>query len=85
MHCLIGLCVSLLSLSANRDRRAAPVREPTQELIEELEGDNVYWKASELKEMSNENFLATVETLGSVTNYSEDQLAVLSKKATEVQ
>lgn len=61
------------------------LREPTENLIQELGMDNVYWSAGELDKMSNSTFLATVEILGEIPNYSADQLAVLSRKATEVQ
>lgn len=59
--------------------------EPTQQRIEELGMKNVYWTAAELDIMSKDTFNATVEILGAIPDYSADQLAVLSKKATEVQ
>lgn len=54
-------------------------------MIEELGMGNVYWTAAQLDQMSAETFLATVETLGAISDYRADQLAVLSKKATQVQ
>ncbi|XP_068591549.1 otoancorin isoform X2 [Cebidichthys violaceus] len=57
---------------------------PTVALIEKLGMYNVYWKPTQLAQMSNKNFLAALETLGAVSDYEADQLAVLSKKATEV-
>lgn len=53
------------------------------EVIEELGMDNVYWTAAQLDQMSAETFLATLETLGAVSGYNADQLAIL-KKATKV-
>ncbi|XP_037640501.1 otoancorin isoform X2 [Sebastes umbrosus] len=55
----------------------------TVELIEKVGKDNVYWTVDQLAGMSNKTFLATLETLGAITDYSADQLAVLSKKAVE--
>ncbi|XP_030249655.1 otoancorin isoform X1 [Sparus aurata] len=57
---------------------------PTVELIEELEMFNVQWTPDKLDTLSAETFRDTVETLGSVDNYSTDQLAVLSDKAAKV-
>ncbi|XP_036929963.1 otoancorin isoform X2 [Acanthopagrus latus] len=57
---------------------------PTVELIEELEMLNVQWTPGELDQMSAKTFRDMVETLGSVDNYSADQLAVLSDKAVKV-
>lgn len=54
------------------------------ELIEELERDNVYWTAEQFDQMSTATFIATVETLGNVPDFTSDQLAILSKKAREV-
>ncbi|XP_070822799.1 otoancorin-like [Chaetodon trifascialis] len=56
---------------------------PTAEVIEELGQGNVYWTFAELDRMSTQTFLDTEETLGIVSDYSTDQLAVLSRKATE--
>ncbi|KAI3360495.1 hypothetical protein L3Q82_002382 [Scortum barcoo] len=56
---------------------------PTVELIEELGMNNVYWTAAQLETMSESTFLATVEILGNIPDYSAEQLAVLSKKATK--
>ncbi|XP_051261887.1 otoancorin isoform X2 [Dicentrarchus labrax] len=67
--------------SSNSGTDSAKV--PSVELIEELGMDNIYWTAAQLDQMSTETFLATVETLGKIPDYSADQLAVLSKKATE--
>ncbi|XP_056236500.1 otoancorin [Seriola aureovittata] len=58
-------------------------RTPTVEMIEELGMANVYWLAPELDRMSKDTFLATVEILGAIPDYSADQLDVLSKKAIE--
>uniref|UniRef100_A0A3B4Y8Y5 Otoancorin n=1 Tax=Seriola lalandi dorsalis TaxID=1841481 RepID=A0A3B4Y8Y5_SERLL len=58
-------------------------RTPTVEMIEELGMANVYWLAPELDRMSKNTFLATVEILGAIPDYSADQLDVLSKKAIE--
>ncbi|KAM8870252.1 otoancorin isoform 2-T2 [Spinachia spinachia] len=58
-------------------------KEITVDLIEELGKDNVYWTHTQLAGMSNETFLTALETLGAVSDYRADQLAVLSKRATE--
>lgn len=76
------LSLSLLSLTANS---GSSTLVPTVEQIEELEMFNVQWTPDELDRMSAETFRDTVETLGSVNNYSTDQLAVLSDKAAKVE
>ena len=58
--------------------------EPTVELIEELAEDNDLWTPQQLQLMSTETFMATKETLRSITDYSSDQLVVLKGKAVEV-
>ncbi|XP_041799048.1 otoancorin isoform X2 [Chelmon rostratus] len=73
--------VTDISSSSNSSTVSAKV--PTVELIEELGKGNVYWTPAELDRMSTQTFLATVETLGIISDYSADQLAVLSKKATK--
>ncbi|XP_067365180.1 otoancorin [Channa argus] len=57
---------------------------PTVELIKTLGMESVYWPAEQLNMMSNDTFLPSLETLGAVSGYDADQLAVLIKKATEV-
>ncbi|XP_030604953.1 stereocilin-like [Archocentrus centrarchus] len=64
-------------------KKRETLREPTKELVEELGMDNVYWSAAALNMMSNSTFLATVEILGEIPDYSADQLAVLGRKAAE--
>lgn len=76
------LSVSLPSLTANSGGSTSV---PTVELIEELEMLNVQWTPGELDQMSAKTFRDMVETLGSVDNYSADQLAVLSDKAVKVE
>lgn len=71
--------------SSGSDSNTIDAEEPTVELIEELGMDNVYWTAAQLDEISNRTFHATVETLGTISDFSAEQLVVLSKKATEVQ
>lgn len=82
------LCFCLLSLSANSDSnsgsRSINNKEPTVDLIEELEMDNVYWTAEQLDQMSSETLIAAVEILGSIPDFSADQLLVLSTKAIKV-
>ncbi|XP_077950908.1 otoancorin isoform X1 [Gasterosteus aculeatus] len=58
-------------------------KEITVDLIEELGMDNVYWTYTQLALMSNETFLDALETLGAVSDYKSDQLAVLSRRVTE--
>ncbi|XP_014839938.1 PREDICTED: uncharacterized protein LOC106916275 isoform X1 [Poecilia mexicana] len=76
--------------STTRKRRAvnsdifSSGTEPTEAVIEELGEDNVFWTPAQLDLMSNRTFLAAVDTLGSVTGYSSDQLKVLYRKAVEV-
>lgn len=97
-HLFIGTCDSdlihityllhvrlLLSLSANSSSGSINVETPTVDMIENLGMDNVYWTAAQLDMMSNYTFLTCVETLGAIPGYNADQLAVLIKKATEVQ
>ncbi|XP_059909738.1 otoancorin isoform X2 [Gadus macrocephalus] len=70
---------------ARRRRGAdvATVAEPTVQLIEELAEDNNLWTPQQLQGMSTETFMATTETLRSITDYSSDQLVVLKGKAVE--
>ncbi|XP_078109050.1 otoancorin isoform X2 [Sander vitreus] len=56
----------------------------TVQVIEELGMDNVYWTAAQLDQMSAETFLATLETLGAVSGYIANQLAILNTKATKI-
>ncbi|CAI5662320.1 unnamed protein product [Oreochromis niloticus] len=79
---IFALTTTTTASNATRKKREI-MREPTGNLIQQLGMDNVYWSAGELDKMSNSTFLATVEILGEIPNYSADQLAVLSKKATE--
>lgn len=58
---------------------------PTVQLVEEMELGNVYWTPEQLDQMSHGTFVTTLEILGSVPDFSADQLAVLWKKATEVE
>ena len=60
------------------------VAELTVQLIEELAEDNDLWTPQQLQRMSTETFMATTETLRSITDYSSDQLDVLKEKAVEV-
>ncbi|XP_070768533.1 otoancorin [Enoplosus armatus] len=69
--------------NSGTDSSSGDAKRPTVELIEELGMDNVYWTAAQLDRMSAQTFLATVEILGTISDYRADQLAVLSKKATE--
>lgn len=81
---LFVLCVYFPSLSADINT-SGKNGVPTVELIQELESDNVDWTAAQLETMSTETFRASVDILGPIAGYNADQLAVLSKKATEVQ
>ncbi|XP_040901377.1 uncharacterized protein otoa [Toxotes jaculatrix] len=58
-------------------------KQPTVELIQELGMDNIYWTPAQLDMISKDTFLNTIETLGAISGYNDDQLAMLSKKATE--
>ncbi|XP_020497597.1 otoancorin [Labrus bergylta] len=75
--------------ASNAARRKRTVRNtmdakvPTAEMIEELQSHNVFWTHADLEKISEETFVTTVETLGDVLDYSQDQLDVLSDKATE--
>ncbi|XP_047453991.1 otoancorin [Mugil cephalus] len=83
---LFNLTTSTSASTAARKKRQANTgtgAEPTQALIEELGVDNVYWTAAQLGAISNDTFLATVETLGAVPDFSAEQLDVLSQKAVE--
>ncbi|TNN75739.1 Otoancorin [Liparis tanakae] len=72
-----------LTTSSNAATRSAD-QELSVELIEELGMNNVYWTHTQLAGMSDETFLASLETLGAVGDYGDDQLAELSKKAIEL-
>ncbi|KAM3613542.1 uncharacterized protein V6R79_001145 [Siganus canaliculatus] len=54
---------------------------PTVEMIENLGSANVNWTAAQLDLMTDETFTATVEILGDIPDFDEDQLRVLSTKA----
>ncbi|XP_040923714.1 otoancorin isoform X2 [Betta splendens] len=56
---------------------------PTVKVIDTLEANNVYWTPAQLDLTPNDAFLSCVELLGSVPGYNAEQLAVLSKKATQ--
>ncbi|KAM6936727.1 otoancorin [Lycodopsis pacificus] len=81
---IFDLTTTTTTTTSNSRSTMSGDEEITVALIEELEMDNVYWKPTQLAQMSNKTFLATLETLGAVSDYGADQLAVLSKKATEV-
>lgn len=86
----LALCFFLLSLSVNggingsSDSRTINATVPTVVIIKELEMDNIYWTAEQFDQMSSETFIATVEILGNIPDFSAEQLAVLSTKATKV-
>ncbi|AWO96592.1 putative otoancorin [Scophthalmus maximus] len=86
---LFDLTTNPTASNAERRKRAADINTsgkngvPTVELIQELESDNVDWTAAQLETMSTETFRASVDILGPIAGYNADQLAVLSKKATE--
>ncbi|XP_056300399.1 stereocilin-like isoform X3 [Pseudoliparis swirei] len=73
-----------LTTSSNAAATRSVDEELSVQLIEELGMNNVYWTHTQLAGMSNEIFLTTLETLGAVCDYGDDQLAELSKKAVEV-
>lgn len=54
-------------------------------MVENLQENNVYWTPAQLTMMSNDTFLTCVEVLGAIRGYNAEQLAVLSKKAAQVQ
>ncbi|KAK9513806.1 hypothetical protein VZT92_027310 [Zoarces viviparus] len=81
---IFDLTTTTTTTTSNAKSISNDDEEVTVALIEELGMDNVYWKPTELARMSNKTFLATLETLGAVSDYGADQLAVLSKKATEL-
>ncbi|XP_077383973.1 otoancorin isoform X2 [Festucalex cinctus] len=56
---------------------------PTVSLIRDLGKDNVFWSSTQLDKISQDTFLETMETLGSVPDYKAEQLAVLTEKAIE--
>ncbi len=91
LHLSPSTCLLSLSASSNdgssttTDRSSVNADVPNEQSIEELEMNNVFWTPAQLNQMSSETFLATVEILGNIPDYSEDQLHVLSVKAAEVQ
>ncbi|XP_060906639.1 uncharacterized protein otoa isoform X2 [Labrus mixtus] len=80
-------CTTNTASNAARRRRTGKkgwdAKVPTAEMIEELQSRNVFWTHADLEKISVETFITTVETLGDVPDYNQDQLAVLSDKATE--
>ncbi|XP_037309860.2 otoancorin [Pungitius pungitius] len=73
----------LITTTSNAGVTSSDDKEITVDLIEELGMDNVYWTHTQLALMLNETFLAAFETLGAVSDFRADQLAVLRKRATE--
>ena len=53
---------------------------PLEAQIEDLGPGNVYWLPEQLAAMSDDTFVTTADTLGTVTTYSSDQLSVLRLK-----
>ncbi|KAK1895740.1 Otoancorin [Dissostichus eleginoides] len=70
----------LTTTASNAARKKRAAEQVTAEMIEELGMNNVYWSVEQLDGMSDQTFLATVETLGDVPDYNADQLAVLKNK-----
>lgn len=70
----------LTTTTSNAARKKRAAEQVTAEMIEELGMNNVYWPVKQLDGMSDQTFLATVETLGDVPDYNADQLAVLKSK-----
>lgn len=54
------------------------------ELIEQLGKGNVFWSKKQLELMSPETLNATVETLGNVPDFNQDQFTELKNKAVQV-
>lgn len=69
--------------AARRKRTAYSVQEPNEDLIEDLGMDNIFWSPGQLSRMPKDTFRETVETLGEISDFSQDQLFELSKKAQE--
>ncbi|XP_074539191.1 otoancorin [Halichoeres trimaculatus] len=85
---LFDLTVDSASIAERRKRtveNGSPTnaRVPTAEIIEELKLNNVFWDTPQIDQISVPTFTETVETLGTVPNYSPDQVAILIKKAVE--
>ncbi|XP_026172964.1 uncharacterized protein LOC113136395 isoform X2 [Mastacembelus armatus] len=72
---------SITDVDRNTNSGSINAEAPTSIVIEKLGSDNIHWTAAQLDMMTNDTFVATVGTLGSVPGYNADQLAVLSKKA----
>lgn len=70
----------LTTTASNAARKKRAAEQVTAEMIEELGMNNVYWSVEQLDGMSDQTFLATVETLGDVPDYNADQLAMLKSK-----
>ncbi|CAN9513584.1 unnamed protein product [Ophioblennius macclurei] len=69
--------------SSDTTGKKSPITNPTEEMIEEVGRGSCFWTPSQLDGISTETFRATVETLGSCSSYSAEQLAVLRKKVTQ--
>ncbi|XP_029307996.1 otoancorin [Cottoperca gobio] len=70
-----------LIITASATSNGNDVKELTVEMIEELGMNNIYLTAAQLDGMSDTTFLATLETLRTVSGYKADRLAVLRNKA----
>ncbi|XP_069552068.1 otoancorin [Brachyistius frenatus] len=71
------------SARTERSSDGRSATEITEALIEELGENNVFWTKEQLDMISKDTFLASVEKLGEISEYSANQLAVLSQKVTE--
>ena len=82
VFCVLSSCLSVTSSSGNS---TLTTKVPTVEMIENLGMNNVLWTKEQLEQMADETFNETVETLGNVSEYNDDQLGALRKKAIKVQ
>ncbi|XP_041649875.1 otoancorin [Cheilinus undulatus] len=53
----------------------------TEDMIRDFEGLNVFWSPAELDDINVKTFNDTMETLGDVSGFNDEQLKVLVKKA----
>ncbi|XP_066577220.1 stereocilin-like [Amia ocellicauda] len=76
---------SLTTASATGNRRKREVAtSPTVQQILDLGVSNALWSPAQLSALTPQVFNATVATLGTVTNYSPDQLTALRNKTVQV-
>ncbi|XP_059195102.1 otoancorin [Centropristis striata] len=84
LHMKRGFSTLHMWLQKNRQTRSADTEGPTEDNIEMLGMDNIFWKPEELKQMSNATFINSIEIFAAIPDFREQQLEVLLEKAMEI-